>query len=277
MKIYLAGGETALNFLYENNVKNALISAYYYGYKKKLNNKFNFLVDSGGYTIRKKGIDISVYDYIEFINNNNLPLCITLDTNDIDETLYNQELLEAKTKAYIMPVYHYNDWVSKKTRSLLDDWIKKYPYISLGGLATRETHINEKIKFIEYVFCKTKDKIKIHGLGVTDPKLLNKFPFYSTDSTAWVSGGKFRKIISYKDLKDKKIKKFSHISLSFKCGSYLSQRTKMLLAIRKNTEYFGLLLNGTAKGLKSKNIETTLAMEKYFTELWKKRGVIWDE
>ena len=249
--IYFAGGEnpTHKESLAEYGAKNILCSAWGFNkYRKKMEGyeRFdNILMDSGGYTARMKGIEVDVESYAHFLNLNDIKLAFNLDVLDEKTSDYNQKFLEEETNAYIVPVYHYSDYNSKKHRHLIDKMIEKYPYISLGGIAGEHLGSKKEV-FYDYAFKKIArewDKCKVHGLGITSKRVLMRYPFYSVDSISWLS---FQKHGQSRTIKNKLLVKFHN----------------------KETHY--LKRN-------SFEIEYYKDMEKYITELWDKRGVSWNE
>ena len=244
MKIYFAGTEskktTAL--LKGLGVKYFLTSFFHIN-KWHFDKQDDVILDSGGFSARIRGVPINVYDYVKFINENKVKLAINLDTNDVKETLNNHEILEKETDAYVMPVYHLSDFKDKEHRSLIDGFILKYPYICVGGMAGGRNKKTEIINFLDYVFSKTKDKIKVHGLGLSGKYFMNKYPLYSVDSTSWLQ---FARYGSTYAIKDKKLKLFSKKQL--KCYEKYNVEAKYWIG-----------------------------EQRYYDKLWLKRGVTWNE
>lgn len=246
MKLCFAGAENLKHFgvLKESGVKNTLISAYSYGYNRDITPLLNdfLLVDSGGYTARTKGVKISVKDYIDFINRNNVKLAFNLDTANVAETLRNQNELLINTNANIIPVYHYSDFICKENRKLLDKFIAKFDYIGIGGLAGANLKLEKIPDFFHYIFSRTKNEIKTHGLGITNKAILKKYPFYSVDSTSWLSAVRYA---NYNNVNDERLAKYY-----------------------SKTKHYTEVLKIEIPGF--------LALEKFITELWEKRGVKWE-
>ena len=250
MLMYFAGAEveTHRELLFNNNVGSVLCSAFGLNYKRSMNSyrKFqNILLDSGGYTARMQNVQIDVKDYANFINKNDIQLAFNLDTNDVKETLFNQGFLETNTSAYILPVYHFSDYTDNEHKHLLDEMIGNYSYISIGGVAGMKLGARKEI-FYDYVFSKiskVRNQCKVHGLGITGKNVLEKYPFYSVDSTSWLA---FQKFGSSKVVKDKKMRQFLCKTIHY----------------NKRNEI---------------EIRHYLHIEKYITSLWEKRGVKWDE
>lgn len=248
MKIFFAGSEPKKyrKILFENGAENVLVSAYTLGYKNFDETLYAFksvLVDSGGFTIRTKNLPFNIQTYVDYINKNNIKLAFNLDTNDLEESLENQRILETKTKAKILPVYHLSDFVNPKNRDIIDEYVKKYDYISTGGMAGVPHSKELLLKFLSFVFSKTRDKVKVHGLGITSQKILLKYPFYSCDSTSWQSMMRY--------------------------GSSAVNKNKKVLKFKAKTLHY---LENTEDEIKH-----WVNLQNKITALWLKRGISWKD
>jgi len=270
MKIYFAGSENTTHFreLKKYNVKHYLCSYWYIEGNRSTDGKWIFnnediMLDSGGFTARIRGVEIDVKRYARFINKHNVKLAINLDTNDVGETLRNQEYLQKNTNAYILPVYHLSDYNNKKYRSLIERYSNEYPFICVGGMAGGNNKKEDVRRFLDYVYSKVRTKCKIHGLGLTGVKFLHRYPLYSVDSTSWL--GKFGGITDFKNGK--------YVSVNYKDKSKVDHTHIHLVDTINNKEYKGeknyLLRN-------SRGIKAVIKFEKYITKLWKKKGITWD-
>lgn len=191
MKLHFAGAEASKDrdLLNQSGVKNTLVSYHYYKDTPVTLNNGTVLVDSGGFTARTQGVVISVEQYASYLIKNDVKLAFNLDTNSVRETLKNQKYLETYTNTYIIPVYHTSDYL--ECRELLQDYLK-YSYISVGGTLGVSSEIKKHIEpFFDYTIYHTRDKVRVHGLGVTRQKWLERYPFYSVDSTSWLQVRKF--------------------------------------------------------------------------------------
>lgn len=242
MKLHLAGrdADNKTNLLLQSiGVQNRLESYHSLG-KKAPSLQFNHLLDSGGFVARTKGIHINVEDYAKYIQEHNVKVAFELDTNDLKETISNREYLLKYTNAKIIPVYHFSDFNGAQI-DILDDFIKDFNYISIGGIAgVKEATVNKTKSFFDFVFNKTRDKIKVHGLGITDKKLMNYYPFYSVDSTSWLSFVRF--------------------------GSSRVASKEMANVLKRDGDHYNRAKIEALHYLK---------LEKYYTDLWKSRGVNW--
>ena len=255
MIYYFAGAESELFRKIVRMVggKHILMSAYSLKYGKIPEDalKMNIIIDSGGYTLRKNNTTFDIKTYVNFLNRNEIKLAFNLDTNDFDETNRNQEVLDEETKTKIIPIYHYSDY--RDNRDLIDTLVEEYDYIAIGGVAGGHLNRAKKKNFFNYVFKRTKDKVKVHGLGVNALKELEFYPFYSVDGTSWLSPARFRSMAKFDGRKTRSLSKTSsEISLD---------RMDMITA--------------TYQSILVKSAKNILEIENYITRLWAKRGIIW--
>jgi len=243
MKIYFAGdgGECVLE-----NQKNVLKSYYYAKSQKKIKIK-NMLLDSGGFTAFTKGVNINIDDYIKFIKSNSNNICnyfVLDDIKDYKQTLKNQKYMESKGLKPI-PCYHANEPLS-----VLENYCKNYKYISIGGLVPYSRKKTKLIQILDNCFSIIKKyfPIKVHGLGMTNKQALERYPFYSVDSTSWLIGASLGGVSNF----DK-----SKVSL---LTEYMYKDKDNKKLYKKRFQYM---------------IQEQLKLEQYITKLWEKRGIKW--
>jgi hypothetical protein len=258
VKLYFAGAESrnSLELLKKNKVTNILQSAYYLNYKKKPNeiNFKNCLLDSGGFTAIKQGVAINVKDYADYLNKNKVKIAFNLDVRCTYETLKNQSYLESKTNTYIIPVYHWHEFISSKHRELIKTYSKRYPLISLGGNPSNVGSIEKEVYF-NYCFDNLKNNCKVHGLGVTSYKFMLKYPWYSVDSTTWLMPEIFGQLVQFYN--GKLIKHESpRVAQKITSHKYFIEDKKVLL---------------------NESISAFIKFEQYATNLWEARGVKYNE
>lgn len=246
MHYFFAGSESRVyhQLLRACGVHNRLCSYFYI--PKGDNCQFSFqrfLLDSGGFTARTRGQEISIKNYVEYINKNFIPYAFNLDTNDIEKSLEHQRILDFYTDAVILPIYHHDEYYHPKYRDLIDHYVENYRWIGIGGLVRSPLQPKEKLEVLDYVFSKTGDKVRVHGLGVTDIPLLLRYPWYSTDSSSWLGAARHGRFVGIKDAKE----------------AFWRKRTKGYL---ENTKL---------------EIAVFQKLEEYMTNLWKARGVIWED
>lgn len=162
---------------------------------KVIKNYDNFLLDSGAFTYlnKLKTTQVNWEDYVlkyaKFIKENNIENFFELDIDPIvgiKEVEILRDLLEKYTGKKCIPVWH-------KSRGL-DYWVdmcKNYSYVAIGGIVTKEIKRTEYDVFKPLLSIANKYNTKVHALGFTNLKGLEKYKFYSVDSTAWLSGNQY--------------------------------------------------------------------------------------
>ena len=201
MKVFLAGsGDVSIKANFFDFYR--LESFFYITEKDKtLIHKYkDFLLDSGAFTFmnNSKG-NINWDEYIEkyanFINQYNVKYFFELDIDSIVGIKEVERLrykLEKLTNKQSIPVWH-------KSRGK-DYWlrmVKDYDYVSIGGIVTKEIKPSEYHFFPWFLNEAKKQDCKVHALGFTSLKGLERYSFYSVDSTTWLSGGRFGEIHSF--------------------------------------------------------------------------------
>lgn len=219
MIIYLAGGasgnnikhwkDNALNnptepiklFSGELEHKISILESFYYmtdWMVPYIQNHWDFLLDSGAFTFlmiskkqhQKVDWDSYLARYSEFIKSNRIENFIELDIEGIVGMKKMEQMratLERETGRQSIPVFH-------KGRGK-DYWlgmVKDYDYVALGGLTNlhkKSDQIPESI-FPWFLETAKEHNCKVHGLGYTSIKGMQKYRFHSVDSTAWLYGNR---------------------------------------------------------------------------------------
>jgi len=198
LKIYYAGCENKTNWkiLVKEHAENFIVSFYYikkynvniHEFLKQFEYKVNIILDPGSFSSDKKD-EINPIEYGNYIleNIDCFDFYLNCDViGNIDETLKNQKLLESMGLRPI-PVFHYtDDFETNGSMNILEDYCKNHDRVALGGSASKGGKINPAwhVKCFEIV---EKYEIKTHACGVMSTKILEMFPWASTDSSNWIS------------------------------------------------------------------------------------------
>lgn len=161
-------------------------------------------MDSGAFGVAHSGKQITLDDYIEFINDTpRVTLFACLDVipwpelttqTAIDSAeqswknyCYMVDNVKPEYKDKIVPVYHYGEDFKYLERMLEGYNGYKAPYIAFGGRGGVHTrHLHPSLdKFFEIIKQKRPD-VKTHAFGITVLKVLEKYPFTSADSTSYL-------------------------------------------------------------------------------------------
>lgn len=160
-------------------------------------NKYPVMLDSGAFTAATKGAKIDIDEYISFIKKYGYLFpdgCVNLDIiNDGKGSYHNWKYMKEKGVNTI-PVYHLGTD---------EKWLEKYicqtDHISMGAIA----NMNTKLRLLgltriwkRYLLDENgKPKYKVHGLGVTSPKIIQEFPWFSVDSSKATKSAAYGKIL----------------------------------------------------------------------------------
>lgn len=159
-----------------------------------MNKNVSLFLDSGAYSAMTQNISIDIYEYIDFIKQNNeyIDIYACLDViGDPVETYKNQKIM---MKHGLNPLITFH---KREDFKWLKKYIEEFDYIALGGISgtgDSKSYVRQHLDDCWNIICDTKDrlpKIKIHGFGLTALDLMWRYPWYSVDSTSWVQTGRF--------------------------------------------------------------------------------------
>lgn len=182
MALFIDSGTPALykNFIRKRKMKVIVGSVL----KDRKDDDFSFL--------QRREYKKYLHQYISFLKKNEhlLEIYVNLDIiNNAEETYKNQKYLE-KHRLHPLPVFHFgND----------PKWLKRYidegyDYIAIGGIVPNPfQQVQPELDRIwESIICDKNGfpKVKIHGFAITSPRYIQRYPWYSVDSTSWVKMGR---------------------------------------------------------------------------------------
>lgn len=145
-----------------------------------------WVLDSGAYSAKHSGIEISIEQYIDFCHEMNAskrpPSAIfALDViGDWRGTMTNTELMW-KRGVEAIPCYH-----AGEPSDVLGVMARDYPRIAIGGSAG-VLYGKDRNRYFDAVFAKVWPK-RIHGFGITTQDILSAYPFHSVDASSWELG-----------------------------------------------------------------------------------------
>jgi len=222
----------------------------YSGLQQKIES-YDTFVDSGAFGAFGRKITLDVFKYMEFIKQNDIQTYAALDViYNPEATRQNFEIMLAEGLSPI-PTFHYNTDIKELKHYM------KYPYIALGGLVPLASQRKKLEQWLDYCFSYLvkpikEEGLKVHGFGVMNLELLQKYPFYSVDSTSWKIGLKF--------------------------GAMYKQQGAHQKPQREATEFAEYLRKAKdTRVLSQRNIDVYVEAEKFITKLWTERGFIFNE
>lgn len=264
MKIYLAAAQnsTSMELLMEANAPRWLYSFFYVNEKTPFPEDKDIFLDSGGYSARVQGAEVLVHQYITYAkqHENRVSAVANLDTASLEESQKNlQEMLSKKID--VVPVWHVR-WPF----SVFQDYCRAFGYVAIGGVVgTRNQQLNADgltrvmAPAVRFAYA---HNTKLHWFGGTHLKVLRRLPFYSTDSSSWLTGGRYGMITLFDQGR--------MLTFSYRDGNKIIKHVRALqYPLEEIVEKY--------KVRDMQNVSAYLQMEKWLTELWSRKGVCWDE
>jgi len=168
------------------------------------------LLDSGAFTVWRSGGYIDLWEYVDFVTDNELALnsYINLDVmpgalgrvptpTELEESAragYENLLIMESAGLHCMPVYH-----AGEDLRWLDKYISKgYTYIGISPSSIRSSR--GRVAFLDRVYDHIANSagqpvVATHLLGLTSLPLMYRYPWKTCDSTSWMLIGAFGNIL----------------------------------------------------------------------------------
>jgi hypothetical protein len=162
--------------------------------------KMHLMLDSGAFSAWNSGEIINIDDFVKFVKQTPaFEVVVNLDVipgsrvagvvgptpEEAAKGSWENYRYLLKKGVKAMPVFHYcEDW--KWLDKILESGCR---YFALGAIA--KVRRDSRIRWLDQVFTRlTNEKgipyVKVHGLGVTDTQILQRYPWFSVDSTGWL-------------------------------------------------------------------------------------------
>lgn len=168
---------------------------------KKSNPDVEFILDSGAHTLQKGVVkvnyDLFFYNYLKFLKEN--PIFNHYVELDIENVVGMEKVAKwtniLKTHLNTPPIEVWHRW--RGGDDVWEEMTESSDYIGLSGFLINSSggaELDPK-RLPEYLRIAKKNDCKVHGFGLTNPKVLMKNSFYSVDSTSWmvpIKYGKFQ-------------------------------------------------------------------------------------
>lgn len=224
MKIFLSALEASPEFYKINaNIKSynySLMSFYYIRNKPTIatiirDKAKEILIDSGAHSFQKgKAVNWVEYtkQYAKFIKEFDRPNVIGYFEMDVDNIIGYDKVLELRkilenVSNKIIPVWHKNRGI-EEFKKMCKEYSGKI--IAITGFKNEDIKDDQYIMFLKYA---RKYSCKVHCLGMTRKKVLDKVPFDYVDSSSWKQKSIFGKIDNKKVSKDFSKKHRSEVML----------------------------------------------------------------
>ena len=224
MRLYVAGAYAA-NFGMAGNLFSRLtdnekwqrsqvkyiLESYHYVYRQSFVEKMRrdgvqIFLDSGAFSAFTMGVDVDLKAYCRYIQENgdiiekidDAILASVLDgIGDPLKTYENQMEME-RNGVRPLPCFHYGE-----DERYLDYYANNYSYITLGGMVPISTpqlyHWLDRIWEKHLTDGAGRPKVRVHGFGLTTMKLVERYPWFSVDSSSWVQTARTGGMMMYPD------------------------------------------------------------------------------
>lgn len=180
-----------------DNVK-YLLESYHYIHKQQYVEKIRtdsakVFLDSGAFSAFSKGVEINLPEYCEYIKQNDdiieridgIPLYSVLDGIGDPLKTYQNQLAMERLGVRPLPCFHYGE-----DERYLEWYMKNYDYITIGGMVPITTP--QLYLWLDRIFDRYltdgagRPKLRVHGFGLTTIGLMERYPWFSVDSSSWV-------------------------------------------------------------------------------------------
>lgn len=155
--------------------------------------KVKVFLDSGAFSAFTKGVDVDIEAYCRYVQENRDiietvegAVCASVldGIGDPLKTWQNQQHME-KLGVRPLPCFHYGE-----DERYLEWYISNYEYITLGGMVPIST---PQLKlWLDRIWERYltdgsgRPRLRVHGFGLTTLSLMERYPWYSVDSSSWV-------------------------------------------------------------------------------------------
>lgn len=170
--------------------------------------KRKIFVDSGAFSAHTKGRELDVDEYIQYLNDRQGCFEVIAQVDKIPgefgKPKTHEQLIKAPDESWenylymrervidkdrLTPIFHQGEDFKHLHRMLETTFDGEHiPYIGISP--ANDVSTKEKAKWFETVFRIIRDSsnpnVKTHAFGMTSLDLLERYPFYSADSTSWI-------------------------------------------------------------------------------------------
>lgn len=169
-----------------------ILDSYHYVHKQSFvdmmrRDGVKIFLDSGAFSAFTQGVEIDLEGYCDYIHRNQdiINVASVLDgIGDPLKTWQNQQRME-QLGVRALPCFHYGE-----DERYLEHYVASYPYITLGGMVPiNKAQLKLWLDRIWDRYLTDENgmpRLKVHGFGLTRLDLMQRYPWYSVDSSSWV-------------------------------------------------------------------------------------------
>jgi len=162
--------------------------------KKYVNLFYDIFIDSGAFSADNCDASIDIDDYCEFILDTGVRKYATLDViGDPIKTLENHKYMQEVHGLKPMITFHMGSTLNDLDK-LLD-----FEYLALGGMVMKGGKFGHLDAVWDHILRSNK-QIKVHGFGLTNVDIIERYPWHSVDSSSFKGCKRFgRQTILWND------------------------------------------------------------------------------
>lgn len=218
----------------------------------------DFFLDSGAFSVFSGQTVVNLDEYIFFIQKYNFQIYAALDViGDCEASHYNYLYMRNRGIRPI-PAIHYGQPLTH-----MDYYLDDTEYIAVGGIAHLKWGNKKAMPFLDQVFNRigklyqqSRPLAKVHGFGITTKTLMEKYPFYTVDSSSWKLHAAYG-------------------MLTTSSGRSISSPRSSRFNPSKHKTHLNPVFYDRGQ-LMRKQIRELLTLQKNITDLWTIRGITWD-
>jgi len=155
-------------------------------------------LDSGAFSAKHAGAEIDINQYCHFIKkyedifliDDGIPVIAGLDViGDAEQTYHNLKVMESQG-IQALPTYHIHE-----DEKVLEWYVANYEYICIGGVAAISS--TQAITWMDRLWERYltdgagRPKVKVHGFATTSIPIMERYGWWSVDSSTWVQAASF--------------------------------------------------------------------------------------
>lgn len=160
-------------------------------------------LDSGAFSAFTLGVELSVKDYCDYIKRNldilrvedGVVMASVLDGIGDPLKTYQNQLEMEHYGCRALPCFH-----AGEDERYLEHYVKNYEYITLGGMVGTST--KQLCIWLDRIWDRYltdgsgRPRLKVHGFGITAIPVMERYPWFSVDSSSWIQSAAFGGIVT---------------------------------------------------------------------------------
>lgn len=185
-----------------------LLESYHYIHKESFVNAIRekgdlIFLDSGAFSAYTLGIDLDITAYCDYIKRNSdiirvdegIMMASVLDGIGDPQLTYENQMEMERQGVRPLPCFH-----AGEDERYLEWYVKNYEYITLGGMVGSST--KQLMIWLDRMWDKYltdgsgNPRLKVHGFGITSIPIMERYPWWSCDSSSWIQSAAYGSVIT---------------------------------------------------------------------------------